>query len=133
MLYRNRPTPGTTHRALPPDALEHWELAAAELAGRRVALFLDYDGTLSRIAPAPELAVITPSMRALVERVAAAPPTTIIIGRAREDVRERVGVAAATYAGSHGFDIAGPADSAPRLEVGREMEPEIRAVADELR
>src|SRR5437763_1264905 len=43
---------------MPPSALERWDEIAARLKGRRPAVFLDYDGTLSPIAPRPELATL---------------------------------------------------------------------------
>jgi trehalose-phosphatase len=47
-------------------------------------------------------------MRAAVRRLAALCPVAVISGRDLDDVRERVALADIHYAGSHGFDIAGP-------------------------
>ena len=46
-----------------PNALEHLGTLAARLAGKQVAVFLDYDGTLTPIVDRPEDAVISESMR----------------------------------------------------------------------
>ena len=116
-----------------PNAIAHWAEIAAELHGRRPALFLDYDGTLTPIVEHPDLATLGDDMRDTLRRVAAAWPTTVISGRDRENVMRFVGLEDINYAGSHGFDISGPAAGGVRLEVAREAAPVITAVADELR
>lgn len=90
-----------------PSALDHVQ----EIAGARqyaLAVFLDYDGTLSPIVSRPEQAVLSDSMRAVLGALATKLPVAILSGRDLEDVRRRVGIDAIVYAGSHGFDIDGP-------------------------
>ena len=90
-----------------PSALDHVQ----EIAGARqhaLAVFLDYDGTLTPIVSRPEQAVLSDSMRAVLRALATKLPVAILSGRDLEDVRRRVGIDAIVYAGSHGFDIAGP-------------------------
>src|SRR5437667_63887 len=90
-----------------PSALEHVQ----EIAGGsgRAAVFLDYDGTLTPIVSQPEDAWLSDSMRqTLLELAARAPVVAILSGRDLDDVRRRVNIDAIVYAGSHGFDIAGP-------------------------
>lgn len=105
-----------------PSALDHWNEIAARLDGRRPALFLDYDGTLSPIAPRPELATLPAGTREVLRRLSERYPVVIVSGRGREDVAGLVDLPGLAYAGSHGFDIAGPPpeDGTPplRLEVG---------------
>jgi len=120
-------------RAARPNAIAHWAELAARLRGRRLALFLDYDGTLTPIVERPDLATLGDDMRDTLRRVAAAWPTTVISGRDRENVARFVGLDGINYAGSHGFDIAGPAASGVRLEVASNAVPVIAAAADELR
>jgi trehalose-phosphatase len=112
------------------------------LVGREPALFLDYDGTLAPIAPKPELAQISERMRQTIAELAGLLDVAVISGRGLQDVRERVGVAAIAYAGSHGFEIAGPAaesDSETQsgqdasIEKGREFLPAIEYAETELR
>jgi trehalose 6-phosphate phosphatase len=98
-----------------PSALERWDEIERRLTGRRPAVFLDYDGTLSPIAPRPELATLPEPTRAVLRRLAGRGPVAILSGRGREDVAALVGLDELTYAGSHGFDIAGPT---LRREVG---------------
>ena len=93
---------GTGARILRPEGL------AQLLEGRRPAVFLDYDGTLTPIVARPDLAVLSESMRTVVRRLAGLCPVAIISGRDRTDVERLVGIGNLVYAGSHGFDIAGP-------------------------
>jgi trehalose 6-phosphate phosphatase len=120
-----------------PSALACWSEIAARLAGRRLALFLDYDGTLSPIAARPELATLSAAARAALARLAAREPVAILSGRGRADVAALVGLPALYYAGSHGFDIAGPppAPGAPPLrhEVGDGVPARVAQVAERLR
>ncbi|SFP98568.1 trehalose-phosphatase [Tranquillimonas alkanivorans] len=78
------------------------------LAERRPAVFLDYDGTLTPIVARPDLAVLSDDMRRAVQRLAGLCPVAIVSGRDRADVERLVGLDGLIYAGSHGFDIAGP-------------------------
>jgi trehalose-phosphatase len=90
-----------------PSALEHVQ----EIAGGsgRAAVFLDYDGTLTPIVSQPEDASLSDSMRQTLRELAArAPVVAILSGRDLDDVRRRVNIDSIVYAGSHGFDIAGP-------------------------
>lgn len=95
-----------------PSALACLDVLMARLRGRRVALFLDYDGTLTPIVPLPEQADLSPRARRVVERLAARMPVGVVSGRDRADVAARVGVERAIYAGNHGFDIALPGETA---------------------
>nr|XP_043632507.1 trehalose-phosphate phosphatase A-like [Erigeron canadensis]XP_043632508.1 trehalose-phosphate phosphatase A-like [Erigeron canadensis]XP_043632509.1 trehalose-phosphate phosphatase A-like [Erigeron canadensis] len=91
-----------------PSALTSFEQIAKHAKGKRIALFLDYDGTLSPIVDNPDHAFMSNAMRAAVRNVAKYIPTAIISGRSREKVRQFVGLKELYYAGSHGMDIMGP-------------------------
>lgn len=120
-----------------PSALERWDEIETHLRGRRPALFLDYDGTLSPIAPRPEMATLPEPTREVLRRLAGEVPVVIVSGRGREDVAALVGLDGLAYAGSHGFDIAGPppVPGAPplRLEVGEGVPERIDRAAERLR
>ena len=75
-----------------------------------ILLLLDFDGTLSEIAPIPEEAVLRPGNAALLEKLARHPKCTVgvISGRALDDVSRKVGVPGLVYAGNHGLEIDGP-------------------------
>jgi trehalose-phosphatase len=114
----------------PPSALERWDELVRRLAGRRLVVFLDFDGTLSPIVDRPEAAAILPAVRRVVARLAERVPVVVVSGRGREDVAGRVGLPQLVYAGSHGFDIAGPGVD---HRVAPELPPLVARVADRLR
>lgn len=112
-----------------PSALERRDEIERRLAGRRPAVFLDYDGTLSPIAPRPEMATLPEETREAVRRLARRYPVAILSGRGREDVTSLVGLDGLAYAGSHGYDIAGPGF---RHEVGDGIPERIESAAEVL-
>ncbi len=93
-----------------PDALRHGEVRARRLAGKRPAVFLDYDGTLTPIVDRPEDAVISADMREVVRALARRCPVCVISGRDRVVVQQLMGIDDLITAGSHGFDIWSPRD-----------------------
>jgi trehalose-phosphatase len=98
-----------------------------------IALFLDYDGTLTPIVARPEDAVLAPEMRAVLRAAAAALPLVAVVsGRDRAQVESLVGLGELAYAGSHGFDIAAPG-ALRRHQVGHEHVPALDAAEARLR
>ncbi|XP_059624846.1 trehalose-phosphate phosphatase A-like [Cornus florida] len=91
-----------------PSALASFQKLTNYAKGKRIALFLDYDGTLSPIVDNPEDAIMSNNMRSAVRNVAKYFPTAIISGRGRDKVYEFVRINELYYAGSHGMDIMGP-------------------------
>jgi alpha,alpha-trehalase len=106
-----------------PSALDEWDELSKAWKGKRIAVFLDYDGTLTPIVATPDLAKISEAMRDVLRDVADSCPTIIVSGRGREDVAALVGLDNLYFAGSHGFDIAGPKGTAVRNEIGTEYLP----------
>ncbi|KAM5557558.1 hypothetical protein ABKV19_024772 [Rosa sericea] len=76
--------------------------------GKRIVVFLDYDGTLSPIVDDPDRAFMSNEMRAAVREVAKYFPTAVISGRSRDKVKGFVQLSNVYYAGSHGMDIMVP-------------------------
>lgn len=90
------------------DALRDGERFATMLAGRRPAVFLDYDGVLTPIVDRPEDAVMSDDMREAVQALAQRCSVCVVSGRDRPVVQELMGVDNLVVAGSHGFDIWSP-------------------------
>lgn len=82
------------------------QLAAGQSA---ILLLLDFDGTLSEIAPRPEDAALRPDNAPLLTGLARCPGCTVgvLSGRSLDDVSHRVGVSGLVYAGNHGLEIEG--------------------------
>jgi trehalose-phosphatase len=113
---------GLEHGEL-PSALQFVEKLLKRAHGRRLAVFLDYDGTLTPIVDDPHKALLSDSMRRTVTRLAERCTVGVISGRDLKDVREKIGIEGIVYAGSHGFDIAGPETGRMQLQQGTDFLP----------
>lgn len=91
-----------------PSALSTFDKMMSIAEGKRIVVFVDYDGTLSPIVDDPELAFMPDTMRSAVREVARYFPTAIVSGRSRDKVYEFVQLNDVYYAGSHGMDIKAP-------------------------
>jgi trehalose-phosphatase len=116
----------------PEHALKHVDQIADRLSERRLALFFDYDGTLTPIVRRPEEATLSGDMRSLLLELASRVTVAIISGRDLADVRKMVALDSLYYAGSHGFDVAGPHDMRMQQEEARKYLPELDEAAREL-
>ena len=116
---------------LPANALEEWPGIARRLEQQRLVLFIDYDGTLTPIVPNPKNALLSGDVQTLIGRLQAFMPVVLVSGRSLEDLKTRVGVEGVIYAGSHGFDIAGPRGL--RHQVALDLVPLLHDTALELR
>ncbi len=87
-------------------ALEALERAAR---ARELALFLDFDGTLSEIVVRPEDAVpVAASVEALSMLMSTDVWVAIVSGRRLDDLLGRVSLPGAWFAGQHGGELADP-------------------------
>ncbi|MEB3981533.1 trehalose-phosphatase [Mycobacterium sp. 663a-19] len=90
------------------DALQVYTQLKELVAGRRPAVFLDFDGTLSDIVEQPESATPVEGADEALRALAAQCPVAVISGRDLSDIRQRVKVDGLWYAGSHGFELVAP-------------------------
>lgn len=76
----------------------------------KLALLLDYDGTLAPIAPHPDLAVLPQETKNVLQRLSNLSDVyiAVISGRGVENVKDMVGIEGITYAGNHGLEILHP-------------------------
>lgn len=116
-----------------PSALRSLDEIRERMRDKRLAVFLDYDGTLTPIVSRPDQAVLSEEMRQVVTRLAELCAVGVISGRDLQDVRRLVGIESIYYAGSHGFDITGPDGKASQAHEGDRFLPELDAVERELR
>lgn len=116
-----------------PNALKEFEAIARRLEKHRLALFLDYDGTLAPIASRPELARLSEDMRGTLQSLGALCSLAIVSGRARRDLKDKVDIGSIYYAGSHGFDISGPGGQEFEHREGRDFVPSLAQAAQDLK
>jgi len=99
---------------------------------REPVFFLDYDGTLSPIVSHPDDAILTKSMKESLRKLSKQFIVAIITGRDLDDIRPRAGLENLWYAGSHGFDIAGPSGDVEHRQ-GEDFLPVLDEVEERLR
>ncbi len=114
------------------SALDHLDELLDRMTQGRLALFLDYDGTLTPIVPRPEDATLSPAMRDLLETLSDSATVAVVSGRDLADVQGLVRLEGLRYAGSHGFDIAGPAGLRMQHEEAQESLPDLDEVEADL-
>ncbi|MDD5492897.1 MAG: trehalose-phosphatase [bacterium] len=91
--------------------MKYFKLARKKLwrksANKELCLLLDYDGTLTPIAPRPEKALLQPRIRTLLKKVASHPRCllAIVSGRSLADLKKMVKIKNIIYAGNHGLEI----------------------------
>ncbi len=115
-----------------PDALRDGEQLSAQLAGRRPAVFLDYDGVVTPIVERPDDAVMSDGMREVVQALAQRCPVCVVSGRDRLVVQQLMGVDNLVVAGSHGFDIWSPQEGTIVHDAATGFEDLISEVTDRL-
>lgn len=91
-------------------ALIHWEDIRKRLEHKKIFLFCDFDGTLTPIRPRPGLVILGSARRKFLEGLTHVPGVKLafISGRALEDLKQKVPVSGAVYAGNHGLEASGP-------------------------
>ena len=71
----------------------------------RLGLVTDMDGTISPLAPQPDLAEVTPRCRDMLQALASTISLVAVVsGRSARDVQERVGLPGLQYIGNHGLE-----------------------------
>ncbi len=90
-----------------PHLFKHWSRVAACVHGsRRIILFLDFDGTLVRIAPRPNQVRFAPGVRRVLGRLARHPRVTVAVisGRRRGELTRHVAIRNVHYLGLYGWE-----------------------------
>lgn len=81
-----------------------------KIAGKKIFLFLDYDGTLTPIVDSPDKAVLSKETKKSLIKLVRNPKfkIAIISGRSLKDIKKKVGIPGIIYSGNHGLEIEGP-------------------------
>lgn len=114
------------------NALTNFDMLQSRFDGHQVVVFLDYDGTLTPIVSDPSKAVLSPVMKETLEQLRHLFITGVISGRSLDKIETFVGIPELYYAGSHGFDIAGPNGTAIKNQVATEYLTSLQQLRDEL-
>lgn len=103
-------------------------------AAPQVALFLDYDGTLTPLVKHPSQARLSAGVKRLLRRLAALPGVwvALVSGRALEDLQRMVKLEGLCYVGNHGLELEG-AEMRYVNPAARRCEPILRRIAAALR
>jgi len=112
---------------------DHMTAMEASMADRHVLLLVDFDGTLSPIAPTPDEATLPDETRRELARIASASMCScaVVSGRTLESVRAKVGLPGIVYVGNHGLEIARP-NEAPKRAIPAPEYPFLTAIKGEL-
>jgi len=98
-------------REMPVPISRGWpEIRERVRTAGALALFLDYDGTLTPIVRHPSQARLSAGTRRLLRRFSVEEKiwVAVVSGRALEDVRRMTGVNRICYVGNHGLELEGP-------------------------
>lgn len=119
------------------EVLPHALLSIDELfkvfKGREPVLFLDYDGTLAPIVSNPDKAVMSDETSYILQKLSSVITVAIVSGRDRQDVASKVGFDNLIYAGSHGYDIAGPGNFNFQVPEGKDALEALDQASENLR
>jgi trehalose 6-phosphate synthase/phosphatase len=107
-IFSAAASPPARFRPLRPEDFAVW--LRRHLGGTRVALFVDYDGTLAPITHHPSQTRMSEGMREALAACAKRDDTevTVVSGRALADLRGRLALPRLAFAANHGLEIEGP-------------------------
>lgn len=114
------------------NALANFDVLKEHFKDHRLVVFLDYDGTLTPIVNDPALALLSPAMKATLEKLREKFITGVITGRALHKIQNFVSIPQLYYAGSHGFDIEGPDGTAIKNQVAAQFLTDLHELRDTL-
>jgi trehalose 6-phosphate synthase/phosphatase len=92
-------------QSLTKSDYETW--VGPSIKGYKLAIILDYDGTLVPLQPHPDLAVLSPDVKCLLEKLIECPDVDICIlsGRSLDNLKKMVPIKNINLAGSHGMQF----------------------------
>jgi len=114
----------------PKHLFDCWgEVTGQIRRAQHVALFCDFDGTLTPIRRHPDMVGLVPRVREVLRALAKSGITLgVVTGREIADVRKRVGLRGIWYAGAHGLLLRDP-ENRPHSLVKPEQTARIRKAA----
>jgi len=119
----------------PPElasALEKFDEIKKSAHFKTIAVFLDYDGTLTPIVDTPDKAILPAQTRDVLAQLSQKCVVGIISGRDMQNVKNLVGIDSLIYAGSHGFEMTGPREFKESSSRGMAFLPSLDQAQKEL-
>jgi len=93
-----------------PHLFAQWERIARRIRGKkRLVIFLDFDGTLVRIAPMPDSVRLEDETREVLQKLSMRRNVTLVIlsGRQRAELQRFIGIHKMKYLGLYGWESNG--------------------------
>ncbi|WP_272957464.1 trehalose-phosphatase [Zunongwangia profunda] len=115
------------------SAIKNLEEIQLKFSKNKPLIFLDFDGTLAPIVENHEDAGMDDETREIVKQLSNKYAIAVVSGRGLSDVRNKVGLPDIYYAGSHGFEIAGPNNFEKDNEEAKKMLPVFTQIEQTLR
>ncbi|EDS32887.1 trehalose-6-phosphate synthase 1 [Culex quinquefasciatus] len=102
--------------------------------GERIALILDYDGTLAEITAHPNLTQMTPQMKSTLQNIANSGKAfvAVISGRDVYGVKEKIGIENIVYSGNHGLEVLYPDGTKHNQGIPKEIADNFTKMIDQL-
>jgi trehalose 6-phosphate phosphatase len=93
-----------------PHLFADWDLIRRRIRGsKRLVMFLDFDGTLVRVAPTPHQVRVERATRAALKKLARHRGVTLVVisGRRRAELQRHIGLPNVKYLGLYGWEANG--------------------------
>jgi len=89
------------------NLLESWNLIESQIDGKKICIFLDYDGTLTPITSSPANALLEENTKNILLKLSANSrcQLAIISGREIMELKRLVDIPSLWYSGNHGLEI----------------------------
>jgi trehalose 6-phosphate phosphatase len=107
-------------RCATPHVFEAWERVEARVrASGKVIVFLDFDGTLVKIAPLPDQVKLSISTRRVLQKLARNRRVKLVIisGRRRVELQHYIGIRKMEYLGLYGWEHGASAKLSPSSQI----------------
>ena len=116
----------------PLEEEAHW---TPILEAGSIFLFLDFDGTLTEIAPRPSDAYLSSQRRKWLQALSAVPgfSISVISGRPLDDLQRLIGLDEIYYVGNHGLEWLRPGGSKNSYAVDKPITDALQSIRNRLR